>query len=61
MEDHIWHIIPINDLEEHLQNFDGICKCKPTTYIAESGTIIVVHNSFDKRENVEKLRFVEPN
>ena len=43
------HIIPINDLEEHIES--STCKCNPT-YCNKDGEIII-HNSFDGRELLE--------
>jgi hypothetical protein len=42
------HVIPINDLREHLA--DEACWCGPTT----DGDGIMVHNSMDKREYFER-------
>lgn len=56
----IQHVVPVNDLKEHIVEciFPPIgdlycnCECKPR--IEEAGTgLIVVHNSFDGRENFE--------
>jgi hypothetical protein len=46
------HIIPLNDLEEHVE--DSTCKCCPRL-IMENGEMILVHNSFDGREIRERL------
>jgi len=46
------HILPINDLEEHEEL--STCKCNPKL-IEENGELILVHNSFDKREVIERL------
>jgi hypothetical protein len=46
------NIIPINDLEEH-EEF-STCKCCPSLII-ENGEMIILHNSFDKREIIELL------
>lgn len=49
----MYHVYPVNDLEEHLLK-GTTCKCEPSVQIVEeSGEIIVVHNSFDGREAVE--------
>lgn len=45
------HIIPLNDLKEHLAFGTG-CSCEPYI-IYEEEEVIVVHNSFDGREGVE--------
>lgn len=47
-----YHVLPTNDLKEHTE--DTTCECKPRV-IFENGEMIVVHNSFDGREHVEKL------
>lgn len=41
------NILPINDLEEHEEL--STCKCCPNL-ILENGEMILIHNSFDKRE-----------
>jgi hypothetical protein len=46
------HILPINDIEEHEEL--STCKCNPKL-IEEKGELILVHNSFDKREVIERL------
>lgn len=43
-----WHVMPIDDLREHIDSID--CWCKPT--IKENGSV-VVHNSLDGREYSE--------
>ena len=47
-----YHVLPVNDLKEHTE--DTTCECKPRVEF-ENGNMIVVHNSFDGREHVEKL------
>jgi hypothetical protein len=54
----MWNVTPNNDLEEHTK--DSTCKCKPKV-IFENGEMIIVHNSFDKREFVEKLLEINMN
>ena len=49
----IWHLLPIDDLEEHLEN--STCKCLPKAEVLENGDIMITHNSFDKREVIERL------
>ena len=44
------NVTPINDSEEHTE--DSLCKCKPTV-ITENGSMIIIHNAFDKREKSE--------
>ena len=47
------HITPINDLKEHEEDVN--CHCKPKTeYIND--TLLVIHNAYDKRENLEKAQ-----
>ena len=48
----IQHVIPLNDLKEHILN--EFCDCNP---IFEDG--VWIHNSFDKREFVEKLFLIK--
>lgn len=45
-----WHVLPINDIEQHEES--TTCKCNPKI-IHENGNMIIVHNSFDGREGVE--------
>lgn len=52
MEEVILHVMPVNDLEEHIQSC--MCKCMPNIKVIEdSDSLIWVHNSFDGREGVE--------
>lgn len=51
MEKNIWHVIPCNDLKEHEDT--KLCKCNPKIDKTENGEI-VVHNSYDGREFIEK-------
>jgi len=44
------HILPINDLKEHEET--TTCECLPIVKF-ENGEMIVIHSSFDKRENFE--------
>lgn len=44
------NVLPINDLMEHIE--DSTCKCNPKV-VFENGEMIVIHNSYDKRELVE--------
>lgn len=47
------HILPINDIKPHEEA--TTCKCKPTVEILQDGEMMVVHNSFDGREQIEGL------
>lgn len=47
----IWHVIPINDLKEHVEV--STCACEPKIISLDEGDIMVVHNSYDGREAVE--------
>lgn len=47
-----YHILPINDIEDHEES--STCKCKPKV-VFENNEMIIVHNSFDGREKKEKL------
>ena len=48
-----YHILPINDIEEHEEA--TTCKCKPEVKF-ENENMIVIHNSFDGRERIEELK-----
>jgi len=45
------NVIPLNDLKEHDEN--STCECCPNVWF-EKGKMIIVHNSFDKREEIEE-------
>ncbi len=49
----IWHILPNNDLEEHLEK--SVCHCSPRSEVLENGDILITHNAFDGRELIENL------
>ncbi len=49
----IWHVLPNNDLEEHVEK--SVCHCFPRSEVLENGDILIVHNSFDKREIIENI------
>jgi len=49
----ILHVMPINDIREHIDK--STCPCGPTAELQESGDIIMLHNSWDGREFVEQL------
>lgn len=44
------HVIPVNDLKEHIEHRH--CECSPKI-IQEIGSDVVVHNSYDGREFME--------
>ena len=46
------NILPINDLKEHEEN--TTCDCNPKVEILENGEILVIHNSYDRREVTEE-------
>lgn len=46
------HVMPINDLREHIASAD--CWCKPTALIDEPS--VYVHHSMDRREEYEEGR-----
>lgn len=50
MDEEVWNIIPINDLEEHEES--SMCKCKPEVREVDGG-VLIIHNSFDGREGLE--------
>jgi hypothetical protein len=45
------HVLPVDDLKEHIETDD--CECHPKIKYVEGGKI-VVHNSYDGREFMEK-------
>ena len=49
----MWHIYPCNDLKEHAIHWH--CNCEPVIYVMNNGELLAVHNSYDGRENIEKL------
>jgi hypothetical protein len=53
-----WHIIPIGDLKEHIE--DTTCPCHPDV-IFENEEMFIVHNAFDGREKVERLLEISKN
>ena len=46
------NILPINDLKEHEEN--TTCECNPKVEVLENGEILVIHNSYDRREVIEE-------
>ena len=50
----IWHILPLNDLKEHTEE-GAACECCPTVEILEDGDLMVMHNSYDGRELLERI------
>jgi len=67
--DRIYHVYPVKDLREHDMEvvYTAIgypycnCECKPTYDYEEGKNFIIVHNSFDGRENFEPNSFVRNN
>lgn len=47
-----YHLLPTNDLESHEKT--TTCKCEPSVKY-EDGEMLVIHNSFDKRELFEEI------
>lgn len=45
------HILPLNDLKEHTESDE--CECHPTVKHVDGGKV-VVHNSYDGREFLER-------
>jgi hypothetical protein len=46
------HVLPQDDIKEHTESND--CECKPTVrYVGEGGKV-VIHNSYDGREFLER-------
>lgn len=48
------NILPNNDLKPHTE--DSTCECKPNV-LEQNGEMIVVHNSYDKRELTEVIKY----
>jgi hypothetical protein len=54
------HVVPVDDYYEHTESV--LCSCRPKVQISVDGALIVIHNSFDRRELFEpgrKLTFKE--
>lgn len=52
-QDNAVHCYPLNDLQPHAT--DGLpCPCGPTKETVEGGGVVMIHNSFDGREILEK-------
>lgn len=47
----IYHILPIDDIKEHEES--SLCECSPTVEVYTNGNVLIIHNSFDRREVVE--------
>ena len=45
------NILPLNDYEKHEES--STCKCLPSVELNKDGELIVIHNSFDGRENTD--------
>ena len=48
----MYNILPINDIEPHIE--DSTCECNPKI-VFTNGEMIIVHNSFDGREYKKQL------
>lgn len=46
------HVIPLNDLHEHIMSVS--CPCNPTVEVV-GAALIIIHNSWDRREFVEQI------
>lgn len=44
----IWHVLPLNDLIEHIE--ESTCDCLPEMEILENGDMLIIHNALDGRE-----------
>ena len=47
-----YHILPIDDLEEHEES--TTCKCEPKIEFIK-GEMMIIHNAFDQREILEQV------
>jgi len=54
----VYHVTPTNDIDEHTE--ETTCKCKPKVE-HHNGNMVVIHNAFDGRENIEILREMNKN
>lgn len=48
----IVHVLPVDDLKEHTETDD--CECHPRIEYVGDGGKLVVHNSYDGREFLER-------
>jgi len=46
------HVIPVDDLKEHVCSAN--CQCKPRIEV-EGANLIYIHNSWDGREYIEEV------
>lgn len=50
----IYHVLPVNDKREHEE--ETTCLCKPNIQVEPlSNDLIVIHNSYDGRELLERI------
>lgn len=49
------HVMPLNDLREHVARVD--CWCRPTPDMEEP--FVIIHHSLDQREKYESGEFKE--
>lgn len=55
-----WHVEPVKDSKHH--NTDNInCNCNPILEKQVDGSYIVVHRSYDRRENGENNAITKDN
>lgn len=54
----VYHVLPVNDEREHQESYQ--CPCNPVVE-NEGGNMVIIHNSFDGRENFEPDNFVRNN
>jgi hypothetical protein len=45
-------VIPKNDIKDH-DEYSTTCACDPSVFF-ENGEMIVVHNAFDRRQDIEE-------
>lgn len=53
-----YHILPLNDLEEHEET--TTCKCEPKIEYVD-GEMLIIHNAFDQREIIEEVEQILKN
>lgn len=55
----IYHVYPVNDLAEH-DTESRDCPCGPRIEVQPNGSILVIHNAWDAREQMEYLESLKP-
>lgn len=53
-------VVPINDIEEH-ETFSTSCRCEPHLEFTQGLDMILVHDAFDGRHELERLGVIDNN